>query len=159
MKRLLSVIVTIVWALWFGGMITLFMMVTSLFQTFATGHETAGKAASAIFLRFEHYQLVLGAIALIGTCVWRAIHPRGVVTLLFSLFALAIVADCWVAIRITPRLERMRLDHHTHSPEFVTLHGRSMIFYLAEMIFLFAAGIILTVCQCELASVPDRRVT
>ncbi len=145
MKRLLNAIVTTVWALWFGGLLALFIMVSSLFETFAADHETAGRAASAIFRRFDKIQLVLGAIGLIGTCIWRAIHPRGVVTLLFCLLALAVMADCWIAIRITPQLERMRIDHLTHTAQFAKLHGRSMILYLAEMTFLFAAGIVLTI--------------
>lgn len=158
MKRLLIAVVTIVWALWFGGLIALFIAVSSLFQTFAADHETAGKAASAVFRRFDHYQLALGAIALIGSVVWRAIHPRGVViTLLFCFFALAILADCWIAIRITPELERMRIDHLTHSAKFTALHGRSMILYLTEIVFLFAAGIILTTAPPALTSNLENR--
>lgn len=152
MKRLLHAVVTIVWAFWFGGLFALFVVVSSLFQTFAADHETAGKAASAIFRRFDKIQLALGAVALIGTCVWRAIHPRGVVTLLFCFFALAVVADCWIAIRITPQLERMRIDHLTHTAQFATLHGRPMILYLTEMAFLFAAGIVLTIWPTALTS-------
>ncbi len=144
MPRLLVTIVTLAWALWFGSLFTLFVVVSSLFKTFAADPETAGKAASAIFQRFEYLQLGLAAAALLGTFTWRIIAPRGRITLLFALFALSAVAQCYVAIRVNPELERMRVDHLTHSARFKRLHGVSMMTCAAEAALLLLGGLALS---------------
>jgi hypothetical protein len=133
----------LIWSLWLGGLIALFIAVTSLFGTFAADHTLAGVAASGIFWRFNRYQLVLAALALIGSFAWRVASGKTSVTVLFSCFALASFAAIIVAGIIIPRLESLRLEHLTQTPEFAKLHGISMLIYLAEVLCLLIGGLIL----------------
>lgn len=136
-------LLTLIWSLWLGGLIALFIAVTSLFDTFADDHHLAGIAASGIFGRFNRYQLVLAALALIGSFAWRVGSGKSSVTVLFTCFALASFAAIMIAGIITPRLESLRLENQTHTPEFTRLHGIAMLIYLAEVVFLFIGGLIL----------------
>jgi hypothetical protein len=143
LHKTLQTFLTLVWSLWLGGLIALFIAVTSLFSTFADDHALAGVAASGIFWRFNRYQLVLAALALIGSFAWRVASGKSSVTVLFTFFALASFATIMVAGIIIPRLESLRLEHQTHTPEFVRLHGISMLFYLAETICLLIGGLMI----------------
>jgi hypothetical protein len=164
MQRILSILVTITWGLWFGGIIMLLLAVSSLFQTFApagdaapgvtmransevpalsTGRATAGTGAAGIFHRFEKYQLILAASALLTTFAWRFAGRAGMKTALFFTFGLATVAAVISTTQITPRIEAMRQQNTTTSPQFRKLHGISMMIYSAEAAILLIAGVIL----------------
>lgn len=143
MRRVLPSLLVIVCSLWLGGLVTLFIVVKSLFVTFDADHTLAGLAASGIFGSFNRYQLVLAAIALVGSFFWRIQSRRGGVTALFFCFGLAAFAAIIVAGIITPHLDAMRLAQKTHTPEFARLHGISMLLYLGEMICLVGAGLLL----------------
>jgi|SRR6185437_1959185 len=143
MRRILSILVTLVWGLWFGGLIVLFMSVTTLFRTFADRHDIAGQGAAKIFHLFNEYQLVLAVIALITTFVWRVLGPPRLKELLFALFAIATVGGCTVSLYLAPRIEALQRQGLTHSTQFGRLHGYSMIAYTAEVAVLLVAGIML----------------
>ena len=142
MKRALPTFLALVWALWLGGLVALFICVQSLFVTFASDHSIAGLAASGIFWRFNCYQLVLAAVALIGSFSWRIGSGRSAVTTLFFCFGLAAFAAIVVAGIITPYLEAMRIAQQTHTPQFKQLHGISMLLYLSEIVSLLIGGLI-----------------
>jgi hypothetical protein len=154
LRKVWPTLLVMVWSLWLGGLVTLFIVVNSLFVTFDADHTLAGLAASGIFGRFNHYQLVLAAIALVGSFFWRIQSRRGGVTALFFCFGLAAFAAIVVAGIITPNLEVMRLAQKTHTPEFARLHGISMMLYLGEVVCLIGSGLLLpalirTVAQDE----------
>jgi hypothetical protein len=136
MQRLLAAVVTIAWALWFGGVVMLLLAVSSLFHTFV--HEPtvealapfgvsteaaavpnsplrrvlAGSAAGGVFHRFERYQLAVAAVALLATFGWRLTGggPPRLKTALFALLALATVAAVVNTTRVTPRVDAIRVE-------------------------------------------------
>lgn len=149
MQRLaavLTIAVTLAWALWFGGLITLFLAVTSLFDTFAPDRYLAGTAAAGIFRRFEFYQLVLAAVAVVAAALWRAsdgaaapLRRTLVLALLASAAGMALVS----MFAVSNRIENLRQNKLTDTPEFRRLHGLSMTVYSAEALTLLAAGVFL----------------
>jgi len=141
-RQILPTLLAIIWSLWLGGLVVLFLCVHSLFVTFASDHTIAGEAASGIFVRFNRYQLVLAGIALIGSFLWRISSGRSAVTGLFFCFGLASFAAI-IAAHVTTHLEGMRLAYQTHTPQFVRLHGFSMLLYLWEVVVLFFSGLLL----------------
>ena len=143
MRRLLVTLVTLVWGLWFGGLIVLFMAVTSLFSTFADRRSVAGQAASDIFRMFNRYQLVLAAITLIVTLALRLTGTARLTNALFTFFAIATVAACVVAGYFTAHIQALQAQGLTNSPQFARLHGYSMIAYLIETAAVLIAGLLL----------------
>lgn len=177
MQRLLAAVVTVAWALWFGGVVMLLLAVSSIFQTFDTGPTVealapfgvssdpavvaqhsplrrvlAGAAASGVFHRFERYQLIVAAIALLAAFGWRLASPSRLKTALFALLALATLAAVATTAAITPRVEAIRVEalgrgqdvkQSPRSAEFAKLHGLSMAVYSAEALTLLLAGLVL----------------
>src|SRR3954470_13149332 len=143
-QRFLSVLVTLAWGLWFGGLVTLFMAVTSLFQTFGTQRSIAGMGAASIFRRFELFQLALAAAALLATLAWRMISGQSklkvaILALMSVATVLAMVETAYVARKI----EEMRGQGDTQSTQFKRLHGASMALYMGETVLLLVAGLML----------------
>jgi hypothetical protein len=157
LRKLLPTLLAMTWALWLGGLVTLFIVVESLFVTFDSDHTIAGLAASGIFARFNRYQLVLAAIALVGSFFWRIQSRRGGVTGLFFCFGLAAFAAIIVAGVIAPNLESMRIARQTHTPQFIRLHGISMMLYLGEIVCLIASGFMLPLLIRRIAQDGSRR--
>jgi hypothetical protein len=141
MRRATSVVITVLWGLWFGGVITLFLAVTAIFAEFHDRHDLAGLAANHVFRVFNAYQLALAAALLLATFVWYLLGPRQWKMGLFVVFALATVAACVIAMYLAPEITRLRDAHMTQSDEFKRLHGYSMLVYLVESLFLLAGGI------------------
>src|SRR6476619_3294704 len=135
MQRLapfLTIVVTLAWALWFGGLITLFLAVTSLFDTFAPDRHLAGTAAAGIFRRFEFYQLGLAAVAVVAAALWRMSEPHVsplrrtvVLALLASAAGMALVS----MFAVSNRIENLRQNRLTDTAGFRRLHGLSMTVY------------------------------
>ena len=141
MRRLCSILVTLVWGLWFGGVVTLFIAVTALFH--ALDRHTAGVGAARIFRVFNRYQLVLAAAALLATFFWRVLGPPRFRTALFTLFGVATVGACAIAGWIAPKIASLQAQGLTESPQFAQAHGLSMVVYLAEVVVLALAGILI----------------
>jgi hypothetical protein len=133
-----SALVCIAWALWFGGLGALFLFATRLF---AEDRATALKAAPILFLSFERYQLLLAAAALLGSVVWRASTGSIRATLIFSLLAGATIPAALSPMLITSRMEALRVQGQSESPEFRRLHGISMIVYTGETLILLVTGL------------------
>ncbi len=140
LRKIAAGLVCIAWALWFGGLGSLFLFVTDLF---AEDRETALKAAPRLFLVFERYQLLLAAAALLGAVAWRVLAKSVRVTALFWMLAIATVPAALGPVLITSRMERLRLAGESSSPQFKKLHGESMIVYCGETIVLLAVGLTL----------------
>jgi len=136
MNRILAIIVTIAWGLWFGGMIALFLFVTRLFAA-----DMGPQAAPVLFQAFEIYQLVVGAITLIAALGWYySSHSRCRAGLLILLILAGIAAVTSTTL-ITPRINELRLQGQTKTDEFRKLHGRSMMVYSSEAVLLLLGGI------------------
>lgn len=141
MRYFLSALVAIAWALWFGGLITLFLVVTQLSTTFAfPRRDIFGEAGSAVFMMFERYQLVVGGMALVGAFGLRLVSPGGIRTALFGALALAAVGAVVSPMVVTPRIDALRRAGRTDTAEFKQLHGRSMMVYSGDALVLLAAG-------------------
>jgi hypothetical protein len=143
MRYFLSALVSLAWALWFGGLIAIFLVVTQVSHTFATRRDIFGEAGSGIFMMFERYQLVVGAVALVSAFALRLLGPSRTGTTLFCLLALAAVGGVVSPLSITPKVEAMRVAGHTDAPEFKKLHGMSMMVYSADAVILLIAGMVL----------------
>ncbi|MCC6424583.1 MAG: DUF4149 domain-containing protein [Phycisphaerales bacterium] len=147
MKTVLTIVISLVWALWFGGLMTIFICVQSLFSH---SRDLAVQANPVLFATFERYQLILAAIALLSTFAWILLQPSRWKTVLFILFALAalgaVVSSAW----ITPRINELLAQHLTATPEFRKTHGQSMMTYTATAAMLLIAGLILPMTLLKL---------
>ena len=141
MIRFIARALIIAWALWFGGIVMLFLCAQALFIRFSD-RQIAGAAASSLFLVFERYQLILAAIAIVAAVIWRWLAPSRRKTAFFILLSVAAVAAVASAGIVTPRLEAMRLAGTTKQPAFAHLHGLSMILLTAEALVLLVAGLL-----------------
>jgi hypothetical protein len=143
MRTVLQSLLTLVWGLWFGGVAALFVAVTAIFRAFSSDRDTAALAATYVFHSFNRYQLGLAAGAVLGSFVC-AIWKRGKLkAALFCLFGMAAFDACIVARYVAPAIEKLSIQGLTHTPEFARLHGYSMMLYLAEMVMLLIAGLML----------------
>jgi len=150
MQTSLRVTLLLTWALWFGGVMGLFLSVEVLFDQ--TDREVFLESAPRLFLAFEKYQLVLAAIAVLSTFAWRMILPLRRLTALCVLFAIATIGAVAETTLITPRLEAMRIQGVTHTPEFMRLHGMSMMVYVMVAITLLAAGVVQSLIKPTLSA-------
>lgn len=138
MKRtVFSILTAFSLALWVGGLVMLFMAVSSLFQTFAPDRTTAGLGATGIFRRAEVYQLVLAPIAIVSA--FLSVRPGLAKTLAIVLLVLATMAAGVIAIGISPRIDAMRLAGTTDTDSFRRLHGAAMATYLLVATLVSAA--------------------
>ena len=160
--RFLPAVVTLAWGLWFGGVILVFLAVTSLFDTFAPDRALAGTGAAGIFRRFEFYQLVLAAVAVVAAAAWRAFDPSPPArrTVLLVVLALAAGMALVSTFVVSNRIERLRRAKATDTPQFRRLHGLSMTVYTAEAAVLLVAGLLLpgAIGQRGPVAVPGRPV-
>jgi len=157
LRKLAASLACIAWGLWFGGLGALFLFATRLF---AEDRPTALRAAPILFLSFERYQLFIAAAALLATVLWRVLGAGVRVTLLFSLLAIATVPAALGPIFITSRMEQLRRQGQSSSPQFMKLHGISMITYTGQTLILLAAGLSLPWIlreenQIDVKPIPD----
>ena len=142
MKRtVFSVLTAVSLGLWMGGLVILFMAVSSLFQTF--DRSTAGLGATGIFKLAEIYQLILAPVAIIAT--FLSVHRGLAKTLAIVLLVLATMAACVIAIGISPRIDAMRIAKTTDTETFRRLHGAAMATYLLVTTLVTAALVSVTV--------------
>ena len=132
--------IVLIWSLWFGGIIALFVFVQTLFT--AVPRDTFIQTAPHLFFAFERYQLILAAIALSLTVLWRVTGGVRANAVFVSLAIATLLAVLSTAV-ITPRIEQLRVSGQTQSDQFKKMHGLSMCVYLAESIAVLVAGIIL----------------
>src|SRR3954453_1948798 len=101
-SRMMSMLTTLAWALWFGGLVTLFTLVSVLFKQ---DRAVAVEAAPRMFATFERYQLGLAAVALVLTTAWRLIDRRAIITAMFGVFALATLAAVLEPVYISGEMQ------------------------------------------------------
>jgi len=140
MRYLLSLITLWAWGLWFGGTIASFVFGLNLFQTFHDSPAIAGQAASAMFIVFGKYELVLAGIALACSSLLLITYPSVRVLQLMAILILATGMAMFFALGMAPRLELLRVQGKSHSPEFIKLHGKSMILMTMQSAVLLLTG-------------------
>lgn len=143
MRTVLHSLITLVWGLWFGGVLTLFIAVTAIFNAFPDQQPLAGQAAAHVFRAFNVYQLALAAAALLITFVWCVLQQGKLKIGLFLLFGLVTFDACVITTHIAPQIELLQQKHLTHTPEFGRMHGYAMALYLAEAVLLLISGLFL----------------
>jgi hypothetical protein len=144
MQRFLSVLVTLAWGLWFGGLVTLFMAVTALFETFGTQRSIAGTGAASIFRRFELFQLALAATLLLATLAWRMLSgPSRLKVAILALLSVSTVCAMIETAVVARKIEQLRGQGDTQSAQFKKMHGTSMALYAGETVLLMAVGLLL----------------
>jgi hypothetical protein len=151
MRYLFSFLTTLAWALWFGGAMTLMILVVHLFRT---DRALAIQAAPIMFVEFAKYQVLLAAAALLFSAIWRLIEPRALLTTIFILLAGSAIATVLIAAVITPRMETLRIAGETHTAQYSKLHGESGIAYSADAALLLLAGLLLPRAMRARGSVP-----
>ncbi len=137
MRRIVPYIIALCIALWLGGLVTLFMSVSFMFKT---DRPIAMLAAPMMFHIFERFQLVMAAVSLVSTIVWRlyaCTKPKQ--ALLACLMVAALLAIAQYKL-IAPPLNRLRLEGNSGSDEFKRLHGHSMRLYVGTTVMTLIAG-------------------
>src|SRR4029453_9205638 len=115
-----SVALLLAWALWLGA---LAMVLTTAPMYFATDRELAPRAASLLFLHFEKFQIIAGGCAVVLAAI-TAIRDGGTARrLLLAGILLTALLAAISSQAITPRIEHMRQQGQTQTPEFKRLHG------------------------------------
>jgi hypothetical protein len=133
MKTFWQTITLLAWALWLGGLITLFILAIKLFNS---DRALAMQTVPILFHSFEIYQLALAGVTLGSAIIWK--RP-----LLITLLAFAAAGAVATPTLITPRMDEIRLHGDVNSPEFGKLHGVSMMVYLSNAGLLALAGLAL----------------
>lgn len=140
MRYALSLLTALAWALWLGGLIAVFVLVTDLFKF---DRSTALVAAPRIFVHFERFELLLATAALLASAIWRIREPRTSLSILFAGLAIATVGLVINAAVITPRMEQIRVAGESSGPRFRKLHGQSMAVHSLQALALMLAGLTL----------------
>ena len=140
MSRIFSILLLFTWCLWLGGMIALFLFVQTLF---VRNRPAAVQTAPILFLAFERYELVLGAIALAATVAWRVVTKSGLISFLLFLLILLAIAAVVSSVAITGPMEYLRDTGRTDTPEFRRYHGYSMLVYAIQAGLLVLIGLTL----------------
>ncbi len=143
MNRLLHTALSLIWGVWFGSLVMLFVGVQAIFRDFKGSPDFAATAATAIFHSYNRLRLYGAAVAVLLTFIWYIRDRTYAKMAVFTLLALAVVAAVYSSGILTPQIDHLRIAGDTHSPEFRRLHGLSMIVYLAETVLVFVVGIML----------------
>ncbi len=139
--RLPSTLTLIAWAMWFGGIMALFVFVQVLFKA---DRGVAMSAAPMLFGAFEVYQIFLAAATLIGVMTWYLVERRSRLVAAFGLLAVATIIAVVNSTVITRPMEQLRTSGQVQSASFKRLHGYSRLFYVTESAVLLLGGVVLT---------------
>jgi hypothetical protein len=143
MSRTLSLIVILAWALWLGGLVTLFATLGTIFTTPGFEREVQGAFAARLFPMFERMQLIFAAVALLFTAAWWIAFRSRVKLLVFGLFAIATLIAVFETTRVTPTVARLIATGQRGTPEFERMHNLSTRVYAGGAVVLLVAGFVL----------------
>lgn len=136
MRTFFSTVATVAWALWFGGLVTLFVVTRA---TFAHSHELGRTANPIMFRTFEPYILIVAAVAVVGSGLWLASGRTRLLKVLFVLLILGAATSTYAHFGVSLRLQQMSPS----TPEWKSLHGRSMMLYASQAAVLAIVGLML----------------
>jgi hypothetical protein len=140
MRRVLSTLFLLAWGIWFGGILFLFLTVTTLF---GQSRQLGAAAAPPIFLCFEKYHVILACICILLATLLLPTPPRRARRWIFAVIAVGSVTALISSQFLTPRINALHVAGLVNTPEFRRLHGISFILYLCEAIAMLAVGLIL----------------
>src|SRR5687768_1639877 len=113
MRHVASALLILSASLWLGLLVALFLFAPAIFRAFGPERELAGKATSAMFVRFAQVQLILAAGGLVGAFLAYVRTRRTLFTILFALFAVGTVGAVAYKMFLIPRMEGLRLAGET----------------------------------------------
>lgn len=140
MAYLFRTLTALAWALWLGALIALFLFVQTMFRQ---DRPTAVVAAPMLFNAFEKYQMVLAAAGIVGTLGLILVVRSRLAVPLLLVFLLSIAGGIYSTVAITAKMNAMREQGLSGSPEFRKLHGYSSMIYVTEAGLLFVGGLLL----------------
>lgn len=143
MERLILRTLLLGWALWLGGLVTLFMSVNTVFEVLKPDRQAAGNITAPIFGNFEKLGVYIAAITLVSALylyVRRKTKSR-LIALVLLLAATGISTGS--SLLVTRKIEALRTASQTQTQEFKTLHGISMGLYSSVTLLLAAAGLVM----------------
>jgi len=139
MKTFFATVTCLAWGLWFGGLISIFIFVPTLFRW---NRDMAIQTAPHLFAAFEPYQICLAIIAVLSTIAWKLAARRGLIAIL-ALFVLATIGATISHLFLTSRMQDLLASGNTQSEEFRQLHGESMGIYTLDAACLLGVGLML----------------
>ena len=135
---------TLCWALWFGGIIMLLIGVMAVFKEFPLEQRTtAGKATAAMFRAYGFYELAVASGALIAAVALRLMRPAKLRTALFALLAISALLAVVTTGVVTPNMETLRMAGEGTTDAFRKLHGQAMMLFSGRTVLLLIAGALL----------------
>ena len=140
MRQILSTLLLVLWGLWFGGAVGLFIFINAMFRQ---DRPLAIAGAPILFLTFERYHLILGAAVLALCGAWIILERSKLKTFVLVAFMAASTAAVVSSAIVTPKIMQLRHENRTQTDEFKRAHGMSMSVYTAEAVMLLIAGIAL----------------
>ncbi len=151
----LRAMLSLIWSLWFGGVIALLLFVTQLFKS---SHETGAVAAPVLFHTFSIYQVALGGIVILITAILAGRTPAARHVFLFLMLIFAISMALAVPIAgWTKQLEFLRQTGESQSPTFKSLHSRVGLFYGGLVATLLFARYLMSFLSPARYSTPRNR--
>ena len=136
MKLFLFTLTTLAWALWFGGLATMFVVTRA---TFAHSHELGRTANPIMFRTFEPYILIVAGVAVVSSVLWLAFRRSRLLKVVCTLLILGAITSAYAHFGVSWRLQQMSPS----TPEWKSLHGRSMMLYAAQTGLLAISGLVL----------------
>lgn len=137
----LHALTLICWGLWIGGILTVFLIATTMFRVY--DRPRAGDTNIVIFDTFQRFETGIAAITVLATAgqvMRKRTRPRLAVFTLICLAAVGVVASILI---VTPLMQDLRAVGQSGSPQWARLHGTSMALFTAQAVLLLIAGIVL----------------
>ena len=136
MRTTLSTLTTIAWALWFGGLATMFVVTRA---TFRESYDLGRSANPIMFRAFEPYILVVAGVAIVAGVAWLLFSRSKLLNVAMVLLVLAAAASAYAHYGASLPMPQLQAS----TPEWKKLHGLSMGLYATQAGLLAIAGLIL----------------
>jgi len=136
MLHFLRIILGLALSVWLGALVMTLLAVTKLFARFprATGSTVAVEGAPAVFAAFEESMRWIALVALLLSALYAlALRRRFAAVLPFITTAIATAMLFVSIIFITPKLNQLRIEGKSQSPEFRQGHNTSNVLYLIQL--------------------------
>jgi len=143
MQWLTSRILVLAWAVWLGGLLGIFLAVTTVFAVLDPDRTTAGMIGAVMFGRVERMILLIAAAAIISAIGMTHVRRSTSRVALLATLVLAAALALAGTLLITPRINALRQANLTQTSDFKRLHGASMATYSTQVALLALAGLIL----------------
>ena len=136
MRYLLSTLTTLAWALWFGGLATMFVVTRA---TFRESHDLGRAANPVMFRAFEPYILVVAGVATVSAVAWLALNRSLLLRIVAVLLVLSAIAAGYAHYGVSRPMRSLSPS----SDQWKSLHGRSMLLYTTQSALLTLTGLLL----------------